>query len=80
MHVTHTNASMHVTHTNASMHVHTHTHTHPQVRQNASLGRFYVQGLSKNPVASYDEIAKKMDQGTDCLTDMHTYITEFNYV
>lgn len=35
-----------------------------QVRQNPALGRFFVQGLMKVPVASYDEISRKTDEGT----------------
>ena len=35
-----------------------------KVRQNPKLGRFYVDGLSKVPVASYEEIANMMDTGT----------------
>lgn len=35
-----------------------------KVRQNPQLGRFYVDGLSKIPVSSYDEISNLMDQGT----------------
>ncbi|XP_012936827.1 kinesin-like protein KIF28P [Aplysia californica] len=35
-----------------------------QVRQNPSLGMFYVQDLKKVPVGSYAEIVKRMDQGT----------------
>jgi hypothetical protein len=34
-----------------------------QVRQNPSLGLFYVQGLKKVPVGSYQEIEKRMNQG-----------------
>ena len=34
------------------------------VRQNPALGRFFVQGLIHVPVASYDEIARKMEQGS----------------
>ena len=34
------------------------------VRQNPALGKFYVQGLIKVPVFSYDEISRKMDEGT----------------
>ena len=34
------------------------------VRQNPKLGRFYVQGLKKVPVASYADITKRMDEGT----------------
>ena len=35
-----------------------------KVRQNPKLGSFYVDGLSKAPVASYDEISALMDKGT----------------
>ena len=35
-----------------------------QVRQNPALGRFFVQGLIKVPVASYDEINRKTEEGS----------------
>lgn len=35
-----------------------------QVRQNPTLGKFYVQGLIRVPVANYDEIDRKMNEGT----------------
>ncbi|KAK3085516.1 hypothetical protein FSP39_004469 [Pinctada imbricata] len=35
-----------------------------QVRQNPKLGLFYVEGLKRVPVGSYEEIEKRMDQGT----------------
>lgn len=34
-----------------------------KVRQNPKLGSFYVEGLSKIPVSSYEEISNLMDQG-----------------
>lgn len=33
------------------------------VRQTPSSGSFYVQGLKQIPVGSYQEIAKRMEQG-----------------
>lgn len=33
------------------------------VRQNPKLGLFYVPGLKKVPVGSYEEIEKRMEQG-----------------
>ena len=35
-----------------------------KIRQNPKLGSFYVEGLSKIPVSSYEEISNLMDQGT----------------
>ncbi|PVD20791.1 hypothetical protein C0Q70_18952 [Pomacea canaliculata] len=35
-----------------------------QVRQNPTLGMFYVENLKKVPVGSYAEIEKRMEQGT----------------
>lgn len=34
-----------------------------QVRQNPTLGMFYVENLKKVPVGSYAEIEKRMEQG-----------------
>ena len=34
-----------------------------QVRQNPQKGVFYVQGLKKVPVGSYNEIEKRIEQG-----------------
>ncbi|KAK3605709.1 hypothetical protein CHS0354_013504 [Potamilus streckersoni] len=34
------------------------------IRQNPTLGMFYVEGLKKVPVGSYAEIEKRMEQGT----------------
>lgn len=36
-----------------------------KVRQNPKLGRFFVEGLSKTPVASFAEINQKMEEGTN---------------
>ncbi|ESO87895.1 hypothetical protein LOTGIDRAFT_127149 [Lottia gigantea] len=38
------------------------------VRQNAKLGMFYVEGLKNTPVGSYQEIEKRMEQGTAART------------
>ncbi|XP_076448715.1 kinesin-like protein KIF28 isoform X2 [Babylonia areolata] len=35
-----------------------------QVRQNPKLGMFYVEGLKRVPVGSYEEIEQRMEQGT----------------
>ncbi|ESO87896.1 hypothetical protein LOTGIDRAFT_166199 [Lottia gigantea] len=35
------------------------------VRQNAKLGMFYVEGLKNTPVGSYQEIEKRMEQGSE---------------
>ena len=45
-----------------------HTHTACvqglKVRENPTQGKFYIQGLTKVPVGSYEEIQARMDQGT----------------
>jgi hypothetical protein len=37
------------------------------------MGHFYVQGLIRVPVASYDEIARKMDEGALNSNDNNEY-------